>query len=272
MDTLEQTLAQAERAAELTAKTATVVARVARKVKRAASLGAFSGRTNLKTGLAEMQTAIANLQAEAQSLEETVERAGQWPAGDSDAEQSFKDSYGLELRQLASAGGMAVHEQDGLLVSFPTVIRVSSVEKSIQLDQKRIVTLRPSHVIRLLRSNEKRTARYKSDKFLEALYTAYSALKHEARGTLTKNLNPVVRLRRVYQQFTLLPGTSRTYTRTDFGRDLFLLESNGPSKTRKGARVEFSGSTGARGRPDFAFMGQDGYERKYYGIQFTEKS
>ena len=38
----------------------------------------------------------------------------------------------------------------------------------------------------------------------------------------------VVQLERVYRLFTSLPGSDREYNRTDFTRDLYLLDRDGP--------------------------------------------
>ena len=44
---------------------------------------------------------------------------------------------------------------------------------------------------------------------------------------------------RVYRLFTSLPGSDREYNRTDFTRDLYLLDRDGPKTTRRGLRVTF---------------------------------
>ena len=41
-------------------------------------------------------------------------------------------------------------------------------------------------------------------------------------------------LDRIYRLFTSLPGSSREYDRTDFARDLYILDTNGPKRTKQG--------------------------------------
>ena len=70
---------------------------------------------------------------------------------------------------------------------------------------------------------------------------------------------------------TALPGTARDYDRSDFARDLYILDSEGPHTSRKGAEVSFPSSTGTRRRSAdlFSFVGPDGDSVEYYGIRFS---
>ena len=82
----------------------------------------------------------------------------------------------------------------------------------------------------------------------------------------------VVPLARIYRLLTSLPGAGRDYDRTDFARDLYRLQANGPMRTRKGAAVSFPASSGTRQakRDLFTFVGPDGQDVVYYGIRFTK--
>ena len=84
----------------------------------------------------------------------------------------------------------------------------------------------------------------------------------------------VVELERIYRLFTSLPGSGsgpNGYDRTDFTRDLYLLDRDGPKTTGRGLRVSFPASSGTRGsRGVFSFVAPDGQVLTYYGIQFSE--
>ncbi len=270
---LEQVLAEAEKAAESAIKTAASVASAARRVKKAASGGAFSGRATIKGGVEDAKKALENLQQQVRLLEAAAGRADAWPP-EADDQPSFKESYTAELRSLAEAKDLSIREQDGVLVSFPTVVRVAQDDRSLQIDQKKINTIRPSRVIDILKDSKKKVSRNRPEPFLKAIYLVYDdLLSYQPQGTLANGLRTVVPLRRIYEHFTALPSSRKDYSKIDFARDLYLLESQGPKQFKKGAKfisVSFPASTGARGRADISFAGPDGYERKYYGIQFDE--
>ena len=82
----------------------------------------------------------------------------------------------------------------------------------------------------------------------------------------------MVRLSKIYRLLTSLHGISRDYGRSDFARDLYLLDADGPRRTRRGAEVSFPSSTGTRtlSRDLFEFIGPDGHSVTYYGIRFIE--
>ena len=85
----------------------------------------------------------------------------------------------------------------------------------------------------------------------------------------------VITLLRVYSMLTSLPGATLEYTRTDFARDLYLLDTSGLTNTRTGATASFHASTGARSpraQDIFTFVDSDGRDVQYYGIRFTEAS
>ncbi len=84
------------------------------------------------------------------------------------------------------------------------------------------------------------------------------------------NQGRVVQLERVYRLFTSQPGSEREYNRTDFTRDLYLLDRDGPKTTKRGLRVSFPASSGTRGSQGiFSFVAPDGQVVTYYGIQFS---
>ncbi len=81
----------------------------------------------------------------------------------------------------------------------------------------------------------------------------------------------MVPLSRIYKLITALPGVSRDYDRTDFARDIYTLDAEGPRQTRRGRIVSFPASTGTRRRIDiFSFVAPNGENHEYYGIKFSD--
>jgi hypothetical protein len=136
----------------------------------------------------------------------------------------------------------------------------------VRVDRKRVLSLRPSHLVRTLIQNQKRGAS-PSGRFLAALYEAYKILRGAERPGGT------VQLAEVYKMFTLGPGTGTDYSTTDFARDLFALEQGNRLTTPSGARCTLSASTGTRqgGSNVYIFVAPDGSLRPYYSLRFTEE-
>ena len=267
----EQALDATVEAANSAAKSVAQVGRTVRKVRKAALDGDISV---LDRSSGDLQETLDNLRQSIAVLEQAAIDAVAWPAGEADGQPSFGERYSAELQDAAAEDGLAIHERDGALISFPTVVRVES-NSVLTLDQKKIRALRPSRVVSLLRDGQARLGRYKPERFLEALYFVYEdILKDQRKTMLGKGSIPPMPLSRIYKHLTALPGTSRDYSKTDFARDLYILDSSGPKRARrgKGPRVSFPSSSGTRGKGYFSFVGPDGFEAKFYGIHFEEDS
>jgi hypothetical protein len=73
----------------------------------------------------------------------------------------------------------------------------------------------------------------------------------------------------VYEALTLLPGTNGDYGKSDFARDLFILDRSGLTRTRAGASLSLPASTGTKGaRGTFSFVAPDGELITYFGVRF----
>ena len=96
--------------------------------------------------------------------------------------------------------------------------------------------------------------------------------REDSSGRLVKRAQErVVPLDKIYKLFTSLPGSRREYSPTDFARDIYRLETSGHTTTKNGAAVSFPASTGTRSAKGlFTFVGPNGQDIQYYGIQFTE--
>jgi hypothetical protein len=264
VDSFERAFSNTERAAESTVKSATALVTLARQLQKAAKEGNI---TAIKRAQGRLDDAL-------EVLRQTVGNALQsWPFQDGEEEQYLKSGYIDELRRTASEMGLTIRERDGRLISHPSVVRILPGDRAIRIDRKKISTIRPSFLVGILLQDQNKRSRFPAGRFLEALYGVYSELvKEDSADRLVDGVHGrVVQLSRIYKLFTSLPGSNRDYTPTDFARDLYLLETNGETKTKSGATVSFPASTGTRSAKGlFTFVGPNGQDVKYYGVRFAE--
>ena len=256
----EQAFGDVECAAESAVAAGQGLLSLAKKLQRAARAGNIAA---VKRVQGDLDAAVREV------CEAAAGAVASWPLADDDEQRHLEDGYAAELCAAAGERGLSVYERDGKLVSFPSIVRILPGDRAVRVDGKRVAGIRPSHLAGLLLKNQKKPARHRSDRFLEAIYAVYAELVREDAGGRAAGDGPVVPLTRVYKLLTSLPGSGREYDRTDFARDLFILEAEGPRRTRKGAAVSFPASTGTRRAGLFTFVGPDGQEARYYGISFT---
>lgn len=263
MDSFEQAFSDTERAAKSTLDSAGELIRLAKQLQKASREG----------NLAAMKRTRGRLNDALGSLGQTVANAVQvWPFRDDEEEQYLRDGYAAELRRIASERKLDMHERDDRLISHPSVVRILPGERAVRIDKKKVSSIRPSYLADVLLKNQEKPGRYQSGAFIESLYAVYSDIvKEEGSDRLMRTAVRVVPLERIYRLFTSLPGSSRDYDRTDFARDLYLLDTKGPKRTKQGAAVSFPSSTGTRrSKGVFSFVGPDGRDVQYYGLRFTE--
>ena len=259
----EQGFRDAERAATTMLDSVGDLTKLARQLQKAAREGSIGG----------MKKAQERLDGALASVRQATSNATQsWPFKDSDEERYLSDGYADELCRVASDRGLTIHEREGRLVSHPSILRILPGDRAVRVDKKRVSTIRPSYLVGLLLDNQKKAGRYESARFLESLYNVYVDIVRDGSADLAGSggFGTVVPLDRIYRLFTSLPGSGREYDRTDFARDVYLLDVNGPRSTRKGATFSFHSSTGARSAKGlFTFVGPDGRDVAYYGIRFS---
>lgn len=257
--TLEQALARTEADAEATLKAAKSVARYVSKVRAAAKVGSLR---ELRTSLELADKAIAALRQQFANTREG------W---DFDEERYFADGlYSREIVRVGQQMGVRIYERDERLYCYPVLIRVSSADRAVSIDKKRESRLRPSVLVARLKESQRKPPQFRPEAFLEALFRAYSRAA-AMRNKALPQMSPVIQLLDIYELLTLLPGQAREYTRQEFARDIYLLHRSGIDTTRSGARVRFPASTGTRTpSKTITVITEEGEERSYYGISFTE--
>ncbi|MDE0669564.1 MAG: hypothetical protein OXI48_11130 [bacterium] len=261
-ENLEDAFAAAEQAAGAALDSTKKLQGLLRQLHKAAREG------NVKT-LKRLQE---RLREEAAGTTEAVAGAADsWPFDYSAVADYLNDDangYPAELRRVASEQGLAIHERDGQLICHPSTVRILAGERAVRIDRKKLSTIRPSHLVELLLKNQDRPPRFRPEPFLKAIHEVYIALTRDTRAPPG---GAVIPLERIYNLLTSLPGTRRDYTKTDFARDIYQLETAGVTGTRSGARVYFPASTMARSaRNLFTFIGTDGRKVMYAAVRFED--
>ncbi len=262
MPTFEQAFAAVEAAAEAAEAAAKVLAATARKLRRAAQEGDI-GKIRR-----EGEQLVATLGT---TGEKVTDAKGSWPFAESDETAYLSERYADELRGEAAAVGLNVSSRDDALVCSPSIIRLFPADRALKIDGKKRVAVRPSKLAADLRAIQQRMrpkSAAQQQRFLNALYKAFRVIEGKTSDPLS-DVTRVVPLAEIYAVFTSLPGTSAQYTKTDFARDIYLLDSSPVTTTKSGARVSFTGSVrGSTGI--FSFVDRNGNLIRYYGVQFTE--
>ncbi len=261
MTGFERGFADTERAANATVKSAGNVARSARALEKAAKTGNINA---LRKAQSELNTALSVLRQE-------IDNATQaWPFQPGEEELYLKEQYPAELRQVAEPLGLNIYERDDRLIAHPSIMRVlptSRDTRAVQIDRKQVSTIRPSYLCQLLLANQKKPAKFNTRDFLNSIYVAYDKLVRDqtSRSITGESRGPTVPLSEIYALFTIQPGSGRDYSRTDFARDLYRLETEGPEETRNGAKVHFHSGR----QSSISFVAPDGHTITYHGIEFS---
>ena len=265
MDTFEKAFSDTERAAESARESTRRLSLQAGALSRAAKAGNVAA---IRRAQDRLRDALNELS------QEVADASSSWTIVPESEEQYLANGYAEELIDAAAEIDLKIHERDGNLISYPSIVRILSGERAVRIDRKKESNIRPSHLVGLLLKNQQKSSSFSSARFLESLYSVYSDIvSGESSDRMVKSSGRVVPLARLYKLLTSLPGSSREYDRTDFARDIYILDSDGPKRTRTGAVVSFPTSTGTRIRSSdlFSFIGPDGQDVQYYGIRFTEE-
>jgi hypothetical protein len=253
--TFEQGFADAEKAATAAGKGVALLAGAVKQLQRAGSEG----------DLQKMRRSCERLVTILESTRLEVDNArSAWPFTPEEEEAYLRDSYAGEVIQVAAEANLQIQQLDEGLVVFPSILRILPAERAVRINRKKAPALRPSHVVKTLQAIQSRKPKASVEAFLAMLHRAYRLLAGNEYGK-------TVALAAIYDALTMLPGSAANYDRTDFVRDLFLLDRNGATRTKSGAVCSLPASTGTKGtKGTFSFVAPDGETVTYYGIRFTE--
>ncbi len=255
--TFESAFSDAERSAAAAAKAGSAIAAAAKQMQKAAQEG----------DIARLRRAAERLATATDSARQDVANARTaWPFSEAEEKEYLTDSYEHELLEEANRAGLTIYSRDARLLAFPSILQLLPSELAVRVDRKRIPAIRPSHLVRALLANQSRGPRNRPEQFLEALYNAYRLIA--GRG----GLGSVVLLSEIYQAFTLQPRAASEYDKSDFARDIFMLDRSAVTRTHSGARLALPAAAGLRSAPRnvLVFVAPDGEIVRYYGLQFME--
>lgn len=175
-----------------------------------------------------------------------------------------------EILEMSKSLGVKMFEQDERLYCYPFLIRILPSELAVQIDKQKERRLRPSTLVSYLKTMQNKPVRFKSDIFLESLFSAYETLiKSRGKDQVGKGI--AIPLLEIYRLLTLLPGQSKDYSRQEFARDVYLLDQSGVSTTKKGFVIRLPASTGTRWTTGtIRVITQEGQDKRYYGISFSK--
>lgn len=253
----ENGFAETERAVSVATKSATTLISVLRQLQKAAAHGEIDA----------MRSAAQRVAGIVKTVDQLVENAiSAWPFSIESEERYMQDSYVAEFLERAQAESIQVQRLDDGFLAFPSVVRIIPTERSVTIDRRKVRAVRPSQLIRKLKSIQSTKPKLRPEYFLEVLHRTYRLLTDKEYGK-------TISLADVYEALTLLPGSTATYGRSEFARDLFLLDRSGVTATRSGAKLSLPASTGTKGsKGTFSFVSPDGETVTYYGVHFLEVS
>ena len=181
-----------------------------------------------------------------------------------------------EVLEMSESMGIKIYEQDERLYCYPFLIRVLPDELSVMIDKTKEKKVRPSALVSHLKSLQNKPVKFKPEAFLESLYATYDYLTKANKANRAPKANQagrgtVITLSDIYKVLTLLPGLTKEYSYQEFARDIYLLDSSGIAKTKKGYTFRLPASTGTKAaRNTIRVITREGLEKVYYGISFHE--
>ena len=260
MTSFEQAFSDTQCAAEAALKSAASVVSQARALTKATQSG----------DVARIKRSREKLEETLSTLQQNIADVGScWPFPDEEEEKRcFEEGYAAELRDAAVGKGLEIYEHDGSLISYPSIVRLLPADRAVKVDRKKVSTIRPSYLAARLLENQRKSSDFSPQRFLEALYFVYTDIVKKRSSDLLSDV-PLIR---IYKLMTALPNATRGYGPNDFARDLYILDSEGPRRTKNGATVHLRLADAARGRSSgvFSFIGRGGNIAKYYAISFGE--
>jgi len=258
--TLEGALSEIERRTGVAAASAKKYLNAVLSAKKASAHGDLAG---MKKALSDARETLQLARAEFESA------ATAWPFDDAGELEHFESgAFGRELIAAAESLGLTVTEEEGQFMCYPSVVRLDPARRVVTIDKKPHRFVRPSVLAAHLRAQQTRSVRFRPGPFLEALFAAWNYARHAD----TKGRGPAVDVSvdRIYAVLTVAPGSKKEYSRQEFGRDLFLLEGSEDVKTKSGAEVHFSRSTGAKAGRGITIVKENGERVVYSSVSFRE--
>jgi len=258
MGGLETALAATEEGVDAALKASASLTRELKKAKTGAERGQ----------LRELRRALDAATALAEDATQAARDASESFSFD-DKEHLDSGSYAQELLDTAAAQDLTMFQDDErLLLCYPSLIKVLPGEAAVEIDRRRERRLRPSVMVGLLAVTHSRPPRFLPKPFLQSLESGYDLVRSQKE----RDQATVVRLIDVWGVLTLLPGQARDYTRAEFARDLYLLDSSAVATAKSGRVLGWHASSGTRDAGTLTTVAKTGQRQLYWGISFTDQA
>jgi hypothetical protein len=247
-------LAQLEREAAATL-------RAAKRLRRAAQEGA----------VARFPDTVADLQDCAAKLHVSVHHAARPPP--IDLAEAFADgSFLAELARAAAAANVTLVQRDGRVSAYPVVLRLEPRAQGVRIGRKLERRIRPSFLARHLRALQQRPGRFNPRAFLDRVFRGYAVVAPGRAADWQPNRRgegPLVPLADLHDVLTLLPAAAADYPLEEFLVDLLQLNRQPDTRTGRGHRFDFGGSTGVKGAKRLSAFDETGARHDFYAVRFT---
>jgi hypothetical protein len=255
MGTFERAFEDAERAASAGVKAAVALTAAAKLLLKATKEG----------DIGKVRRATEKLRTVTEASKQDIANAiAAWPFTPEQDQEFLRDGYEAELIAEAKKLGLIIHKRDDRLVAFPSLIRILPKDSAVQVNRKRLTNIRPSRLVAMLIASQNQTPRWAPERFVETLFSAYRLVVG------SNEIGKIASLYRIYEVLTILPGSAREYSPSEFSRDLYLLDRSGVARTKGGYRLKLPAATGTKsGQKNFSFITPEGSLITYFGISFS---
>jgi len=253
---LEQALSTMESDADAAVRLLAAALKEAKKAKAAAAGG----------GLRELRQALdSSVRLADQAAASVREMRAAWTF---DERAHFASgAYTKEVLALAAEEDVQAFESDDRILCYPVIVQVGAADATVVVDKKKERRVRPSALVQRLKALQAKPPKFKPEAFLETLASAYDlvAARQGARP------GAAIKLLDLYTALTLLPGSSREYTRQELARDLYLLDQSGRVHTKDGRRLHLPASALTRSPATLTTVTRSGQAKVYAGISFESQ-
>ncbi len=255
-NTLEGLLEQLEPPIEQLIKLTSALAAKSKKVKKLVEVG------NLK----DLKPATEELISLLNSITIFVNEFSD------DAEFDLKDYlqsglYAAELLEVAKAKQLLLNIDNESLQCYPSIIQILPNDEAVLIDKVKSKSLRPSQLINSLKLKSGLTVKFRGEPFIEALKNAYDYVISNKKA----NQGSIVKLSDIYRVLTILPA-SKSYSKTEFSRDLYLLEMNKITTTKSNHHMKLHSSASSKSGTIFQTVTKGGQILTYASISFGDKN
>ena len=252
-NSLEEALSTFERDAASAVKTLNAVLREVKRLQAAAAVGDLRA---LRSGV-ETSARLGD-----QAAETVRDLRNGWQFDETAYFESGE--FTKEVLGQAAEDDLQAFESDDRLLSYPVIVQIVPADTSVLIDKQRDRRVRPSVLVRTLKSLQQKPLRFKAEAFLETLSNAYDLV------AATAGVHPgsAVKLVDLYAVLTLMPGAAREYTKQEFARDLYLLDQSGVVTTRTRRTLSLPASALTRGSGNLNTVTRFGEAKVYAGIAF----